>query len=1000
MDVELTAVNSTCWKRPASKRVPAFFVIVVLCWIGAPTPGAFSRDTLRKSWPPTGNSVRLPVTRDTWVSSVGTEKNGNNGGASRLKVKGQQEYALIDIDTASLKGKIVTGALLHLRSASPDKAPLARLGASSVATEWTEGSSFGYRPQVGASCFEQASYQLENWAYSGSSLMDAVFGRGHTVWKFAECSPPDQDAWQVCAVAPDVVAARVAGISHGFCLYDEVGSIWSINKGKFDYTNFPNRYFYSRESGGSAPWIEVWTDGTDVIPPDPITAISVATKGLPGGEAILEWKSPLDKGGGSTIGFYGEYTSGGQPKPIPRYLIPMAMEAGQTIRMHLQGLSLKPGQEIIVTIRPVDSAGNIGTPYSQGIQVSSGARLPETIDTIEPIFKINSELKKIGGVQVSVVDLLDKINPQTGITLPRKKAEDRESNYLFSATENKIRLYAARNEAVCFQLNLEGSAEKISIDFGFDHHPTIKTQLYQFGYVNVKDSQTGKATLLPDPLLPIEGGVSVPSVAGKVPVADQRNHSLVCELYVPHDEAPGKKEGAVRIKIGPETLDFPIELTIWDFTLPDKLSFIPEMNAYGTVSPFSGYDYYRLAHDHRCCINRLPYGWDGTPAFAPEWKGNQYDWEKWDRFVGPLLDGSAFKASRRKSEPVDVLYLPFNENWPVSLFDDYSPSYWPEDAFTDAYRRNLQHAFSAFADHCSEKRWQDTVFQFYLNNKVYNRRQSQLSSAPWIFDEPINTQDFWALRWYGLLWQTAVQPYRNKVKLWYRGDISYSQFGRNILWGIMDVQYLGGNNDQKTRMKHDEQVLYGNTGFAEYGTANKIDTPNTQPVLWCLSAWANGAMGVLPWQTIGGENAWINGEETALFYPRSDGPVPSVRLKAFMVGQQLVEYLVLFCQTYHLPQYALAHWVKDFLCLKGDVKKNSDADAGTLQVRGVDMLDLWQMRYKLGEMISKKAPLYKRALVEFESMAFNAGSLPNIGYVFPAPEVDSLRPKCDRFRPN
>ena len=961
---------------------------------------AFPDDAKKELWPPSGNSIRLPVTRDTWLSSIGSEKSGGNGAADRLKVKGQQEYALMDIDPVLLKGKIVTGALLHLRSATPDKAPLARIGVSTVAAEWAEGTSSGYRPEVGASCFDQASFQKANWAYSGSSLMDVVFGRGQTVWKFANCTPPDQGGWQTCAVDPDVVAARVAGISQGFCLYDEVGSTWSVKEGKFDYNHFPNRFFYSRESGKSAPWLEVWTEGTDSIPPNPITDITVTTEGLPAGEAVLEWESPSDTGGGKTIGFQGEYASDGQKKPIPRYLIPTALIAGKIVRLHLQDLPLGSGEEITVALRPVDSAGNIGPPCSKPIQVSSGAGMPEMPPAKAPVSEVTPELPEIGGVRVSVGDLLEKINPQTGDTRPLKRAGDRGDSHLFSARGNRIRLYAARNETVCFQLHLEGTAETISIDFGFDRHRAIKTRLYQFGYVAVEGTKQGKAQLLPDPLLPVAGSLSIPSSAGKVPVKNQKTHSLVCELYVPHDEAPGEKAGKVRLHIGQETLEFGVDLTVWNFTLPDKLSFIPEMNAYGTVFPVTGYDYYRLAHEHRCCINRLPYGWNGIPALAPEWKENQFDWEKWDRTVGPLLDGTAFKDSPRKNEPVDVLYLPFNENWPVPLFDHYTPSYWADEAFSEAYRDRLQLAFKSFAAHCSEKKWQDTVFQFYLNNKVYNREKYQRSSAPWVFDEPVNTQDFWALRWYGLVWQTAVKPYKEQIKLWYRGDISYTQSGRNILSGIMDVDYIGGNNAQKTRMKHDEQLLYGGARFSEYGTANKIDAPNTQPVLWCLSAWADGAMGVLPWQTIGSEKAWMTAEETALFYPHSNGPVPSVRLKAFMVGQQMVEYLTLFSQTWQVPRYAMAGWINDYLGLKGEVRKESDADAGTLQFKEVDPLDLWRMRYALGEMLSKKAPPYKRALITVESMPFDERMLPDIGYVTPAPAVPSLRPECDRFGPN
>ena len=49
-------------------------------------------------------AVRLDVTRDTWVSEVGAEADGNNGGASRLKLKSIQEMSLIDVDPAPLRG--------------------------------------------------------------------------------------------------------------------------------------------------------------------------------------------------------------------------------------------------------------------------------------------------------------------------------------------------------------------------------------------------------------------------------------------------------------------------------------------------------------------------------------------------------------------------------------------------------------------------------------------------------------------------------------------------------------------------------------------------------------------------------------------------------------------------------------------------------------------------------------------------------------------------------
>ena len=79
-----------------------------------------------------------------------------------------------------------------------------------------------------------------------------------------------------------------------------------------------------------------------------------------------------------------------------------------------------------------------------------------------------------------------------------------------------------------------------------------------------------------------------------------------------------------------------------------------------------------------------------------------------------------------------------------------------------------------------------------------------------------------------------------------------------------------------------------------------IEEANMQPVGWCLDAWTLGSDGVLPWQTVGSADSWKRADPLALFYPGRDpgaAPVPSLRLKAFLRGQQDVEYLTLLAQV-------------------------------------------------------------------------------------------------------
>ncbi len=678
----------------------------------------------------------------------------------------------------------------------------------------------------------------------------------------------------------------------------------------------------------------------------------------------------------------------------------MAGKAEERVQLHIKDISFKSGEKIIISVIPVDNAGNRGVPYSQTVQLAAG-KLPEILikSDITP-FRPSTALPVVNGIQVSVVDLLDKIDPVTGAMIPQQGKGYKGGNHLYSAEKRLVRIQSARNETVAFQLNLEGSAKNIGVVFSFDGYPQIKTEINQFNYVKIRKNKGKQARYLPDPLVNTAENISIPGNGIGLKVPGQTNLSFIAEVYVPHNFPSGNLQGKLKISSGGEAIEIIVALAVWDFTLPNKLSFVPEMNAYATVTPYKSHDYYRLAHKHRTCMNRLPYRWTGKPSFYPHWDGQSFDWTKWDRAVGPLLDGSAFSDLPRQGEPVDVMYLPFNENWPIPLVNHYTPSYWANDAFDEAYTMALSKTFSLFAKHCDEKGWHEPIFQFYLNNKVRYKKRNPRSSAPWNFDEPIGTKDFWALRWYGKLFHSAIKGTKGHANFWYRSDISYSQYSRDMLWEVSDIEYLGGNNFQKTRMKKDEH-LYTGGYFAEYGTLNNIDEENTQPVLWCLSAWSKGATGVLPWQTIGNKKSWQRDDQNSLFYPSHNGPVPSVRLKAFTRGQQDVEYLVLYSLTYQQPFWMTADLLKSELDgLQSKVYKNHSNDAGLSRFSSISPARLWELRYRIGKMISDKAPPYKRTLVEHDIQREYIDRQSIMGYVPNAPKVLPLVPECDNFMPH
>lgn len=149
----------------------------------------------------------------------------------------------------------------------------------------------------------------------------------------------------------------------------------------------------------------------------------------------------------------------------------------------------------------------------------------------------------------------------------------------------------------------------------------------------------------------------------------------------------------------------------------------------------------------------------------------------------------------------------------------------------------------------------------------------------------------------------------------------------------------------------------------------------------------------------GGKNCWKKAEQTSLFYPHPDGPKPSVRLKAFTRGQQDVEYLTLLCDVYNSPRYAVADWLNKMIDLKGRVYRSFQGDAGTVKFDKIDTTILWEIRHRVGEMLSSKAPGYKRSLVDWETPAWDVKQLPDIGYARVSPEVQRFKPDCDTFGP-
>jgi hypothetical protein len=113
---------------------------------------------------------------------------------------------------------------------------------------------------------------------------------------------------------------------------------------------------------------------------------------------------------------------------------------------------------------------------------------------------------------------------------------------------------------------------------------------------------------------------------------------------------------------------------------------------------------------------------------------------------------------------------------------------------------------------------------------------------------------------------------------------------------------------------------------------------------------------VVPWQTIGRADSWKTPDQLSLFYPTANGPVPSIRLKAFRAGQQLVEYLAMYQALSGQDRTELGKTVLAEPGLLARLEKKSEADAGTSKFENSSAATLENLRLRLGFWLDAKAP--------------------------------------------
>ena len=871
------------------------------------------------------DEVKLPVTADVGICAHKDEQKINTGGRSQVRVKGIEQYYLFNFDAAKLPGP-VKKATLHMKLAS---GKLRQVAFCTVPIAWTEGTA-SKEPQDGSPCYTHVRYPKDAWTDTGGTFLDATFNNPYMIWRPADVAY--DGAWMKIEIAPELVEACRVGLSQGLAMSDEKGQTRE------------NHDVFTREQANAAPYLTVETAATATAP---------ATLPAEQSAKLLTVEPCPDAAGfdrsAIRVAFHpvpprGPFSSATQAATEEAFEYPL----GVRIRLLGNRTSDKPAStEVIaeqVVMRSIDSNPpvifrNVPTGSRSlrivGETFIEGHRYEVTVPVppLSPVLSV-PELPK--------VDLGKKVDGPAGLRLYPASASLKPV-----AKDNPpsgmLPIVTPTNAWVGFQVlvvpdDKKGvySLDTLLVKPGGDRDFTIgvtfphRIHLYHEWFVTHDKSAVAEA------LVPIVREINIPW--GKNNVANQDCQPVFVDVWIPKKTPPGDYTLKLSINAsakGP-TVDVPI--TVTSVELPDDFPIVGDMNTYNSPAAAMGVKpadaekfieaertYYRLAHAHRMTLNVLPYSqsgnidWRSAPEVDPK-TGKIADWSKWDERYGPLLDGSAFSDKAKyvgpgANTPIHHMYLPFHENWPAPLADHFKP--WPppkdypkflqwsaglppiEECLDKKYSDVRLETFWGFRRHFEAKKWTNTRYQYYLNNKEQFRDKGRGISL-WTLDEPMFSDDFMALAHLDV--PIPLRTYFSKgdgfgksceepgqAHIDFRVDISRPTHQRNWLDGRVQLNVVPDLLYSQRWWIDYRKRTFGEE-YWDYHMPPSFSGDNLGWAAWPVKSFCWGATGTLPWQTIAKDSDYDTADATALMYPPQrfglDEPIASIRMKAWRQGLQ------------------------------------------------------------------------------------------------------------------
>jgi hypothetical protein len=922
-----------------------------------------------------GGTVRLPSTASIWLSDASPqERNSSAGQFALVKIKTIQEMAAIRFDARPIRGRDVLSARLFLHKAGADM--LRYLRVSTVSQDWAAGTSRQpYGAADGATYLWADAGATRPWSYPGSEFADVVMGMGHSITTYAERREEEND-WISVPLTRELVYALATGHSDGLAVMDG------------GTPAFFNNFIHSAQAGDHAPYIEVEvgaprveTPGPPRVTAEPAPARAHMTTGairiaIEPDPAVFRWNLEIDG------------------RRVPRWQVPWPRAVVETGREQDQIRSgrtsrdgsvvfylddLQPGRSHTLSVVAVARSGAVSRPVH--LSVSASPSLSDALP-LGPLARPEGAATAITTRRFAVwpVPGLVKISPETGRSMFRDMAGDgraAERNAVWNG--RSVQLFGGRGEYVSYQIVIERvdparPLTDVRVTPGDLTGPAGvigggDIELYKNWYARNGDGHWQPSYAIPwAPGRPIEIPDRQRALDG------QTNQSLYVDVYIPKRAGAGTYAGAITVQAGADAATLPVELQVYDFELPDRLSFLPELNAYAV--PANAIDFHRLAHQHRLVFNP----WVVQPVIEGAGGNIEVGWDEYDAAVGPLLSGEAFAHNRRPGVPTPVMYLPFIDSWPTvltpetyrydgpwpgkgdpreSLVDHYMTAPYIGDGLSQRYKDAFLAVQRQFVAHFEERGWNQTEMQLFFGGKNTHRVDFG-SNIWWTTDEPYHWDDWIALQFFCNLWAQGRKALGADPAVWpARADLSRPMWTGRVLDTIVDRVYWGGFADARSHQRAAWLSEHAGMRPRVYGAANPATESNTQSVSTLLQVWLHGADGFLPWQTLGNDGSLDrndNVDGSTLLVPGTRFGLPVVgdmRLKAFRDGQQLIEYLVILADRHQLEREQVRAMLEKVVAVTAARRDGAPLDdAGATRFSALETWQIAALRRQVAELIA------------------------------------------------